>query len=71
MSADFFSMGGYALYVWGSYAVAAAILVALAALSWHRLRSVEAVLRLIERARPPRARRGAGAAGQARPDEPA
>jgi len=35
--AEFFAMGGYAFYVWGSYAVAAMLLAAeLLALVWRR-----------------------------------
>jgi heme exporter protein D len=33
---EFFNMGGYALYVWGSYAVAAIVLVGnVVAARWH------------------------------------
>ena len=42
---DFFAMGGYALYVWGSYAVTAALVAAEIALLRHRRRSVLEQLR--------------------------
>jgi heme exporter protein D len=47
-TAEFFAMGGYGLYVWGAYAVTAAVV------------AVEAVV-LVRRERAAR-RRGAGAA---------
>jgi heme exporter protein D len=35
---EFFAMGGYALYVWGSYVVAAVVLTALAVISAREAR---------------------------------
>lgn len=37
-AADFFAMGGYGLYVWGSYAVALVLMTAEPLLAQHRLR---------------------------------
>ena len=42
---DFFAMGGYALYVWGSYLVALAIMITEIALLALRKRSVLGRLR--------------------------
>ncbi|MCR9070569.1 MAG: heme exporter protein CcmD [Alphaproteobacteria bacterium] len=39
---DYFSMGGYAVYVWPSYAVAAIILIGLLISSWSGARRQEA-----------------------------
>ncbi|MEQ8587832.1 MAG: heme exporter protein CcmD [Thalassobaculaceae bacterium] len=39
---DYFSMGGYAAYVWPSYGVAAIILIGLLISSWTAARSREA-----------------------------
>jgi heme exporter protein D len=36
--AQYFAMGGYALYVWPAYALAAAVLGGLALVSWRRYR---------------------------------
>ena len=44
---DFFRMGGYALYVWGSYGVTFALIAAEIALLVMRRRKVTAYLRLI------------------------
>ena len=44
---DFFRMGGYALYVWGSYVVTAVLIVAEIVLVAMRRRKVIAYLRLI------------------------
>jgi heme exporter protein D len=38
-ASDFFAMGGYGLYVWGSYAVAALVMLAEALLARRRHRS--------------------------------
>ena len=43
--AEFFDMGGYALYVWGVYAAAAVILVTNIVVTMRRRRSVIARLR--------------------------
>ncbi|MEQ8968577.1 MAG: heme exporter protein CcmD [Azospirillaceae bacterium] len=61
---DFFQMGGYAPFVWGSYAVAALMLVGLGLAAWRRLAAQRRLVAELERARPPRRRarsRGAGA----------
>ncbi len=47
----FFTMGGYAAFVWPAYAVAALVLLALLAASWKGLRDAEATLKLLEGAR--------------------
>lgn len=44
---DFFKMGGYALYVWGSYGVTLALIAAEIVLLIQRRRKVIAYLRLI------------------------
>ena len=44
---DFFRMGGYALYVWGSYGVTLALIAAEIVLLIQRRRKVIAYLRLI------------------------
>lgn len=36
--AEFFAMGGYATYVWGSYAVGVGVLIANAVAAWLGLR---------------------------------
>lgn len=46
---DFFAMGGYAVYVWTSYALTAAVLVGLGVSSWRRLRALEDDLAAFER----------------------
>ena len=56
---QFLSMGGYAVYVWSSYAVAAIILVALAIVSWRRTKTHEAELQSLQEASPHRRRRAA------------
>ncbi len=50
MNADeFFAMGGYALYVWGSYAAAAVVLIANVWAAWRRGKSVQRELRNLDR----------------------
>lgn len=51
---EFFSMGGYALYVWSSYGVAAAVLLGILLLSLRSLRGNEALLETLETATPAR-----------------
>lgn len=51
---EFFSMGGYALYVWSSYGVAAAVLIGILLLSLRSLRGNEALLETLETATPAR-----------------
>jgi heme exporter protein D len=41
---DFLAMGGYAAYVWASYALSAAVLGAIAVSSLRRLKALEAEL---------------------------
>jgi heme exporter protein D len=49
--ADFLAMGGYGFYVWGSYAVTAALIVAeIVAVRW-RLRAARAAARMTGEAR--------------------
>jgi heme exporter protein D len=48
-------MGGYGPYVWGSYAVAALVILALLAWSWRRLRAAKALLARLEQSAPRRA----------------
>jgi heme exporter protein D len=55
----FLSMGGYAVYVWSSYAVAAVILISLAIVSWRKTRAHEAELQSLQEASPHRRRRQA------------
>ncbi len=57
--ADFFHMGGYAFYVWASYAVTALVMVGLVVASLRGRRRTEAQLRLLQEAMPGgRRRRG-------------
>lgn len=53
---EFFAMGGYAAYVWGSYGLAVAVLVGLLVASLRLLRSNETMLKALEEARPQRRR---------------
>jgi heme exporter protein D len=48
---DFFSMGGYAFYVWGSYAVAAGLIAAEVALLVLRRRNILNHLGLMAKSR--------------------
>ncbi|MGC2855080.1 heme exporter protein CcmD [Novispirillum sp. DQ9] len=59
--ANYFDMGGYAGYVWPSYAVAAIVLVALFVATWRGLKTRERTLEMLQAARGPRRRRAAGA----------
>lgn len=63
--AEFFAMGGYAVYVWSAYAVAAAVLIAMLAATLIGLRRREALLRALEDGRPRRRERRAEADGAA------
>ncbi|MBP7334672.1 heme exporter protein CcmD [Niveispirillum sp.] len=58
--ADFFHMGGYAIYVWSSYGLALLILVGLLAASLGTLRRKERMLRSLEQTLPRRRRAVAG-----------
>lgn len=53
----FFAMGGYALYVWGSYGVAAAVLIGLLLLSLRGLKANETLLATLEATVPARGAR--------------
>jgi heme exporter protein D len=55
--AEFFSMGGYAAYVWPAYGIAAVILVAMLIVSLRGLRRHEALLKALETSRPRRRQR--------------
>ncbi len=62
--ADFFHMGGYAIYVWSSYGLALLVLVGLLLASLGTLRRKERLLRSLEQTLPRRRRRaGVGDAG--------
>jgi heme exporter protein D len=52
--AKFFEMGGYAIYVWPAFAVAALVMIGLLVTSLRTLRAREAVLRRLEAAGRPR-----------------
>lgn len=52
-----FDMGVYAPYVWGSYGVAATLLIGLAWTSWRRARALAARLAELEATAPHRRRR--------------
>ena len=47
---SFFEMGGYAAYVWPAFGAAAAMMIALLALSLRAMRTREATLRTLEAA---------------------
>ena len=55
--AEFFSMGGYAAYVWPAYGIAAAILVAMLIVSLRGLRRHETLLKTLQTNRPRRRER--------------
>ena len=55
--AEFFAMGGYAAYVWSSYALAALVMVGLLVATLKALRGAETTLKALEGSRPPRRRR--------------
>lgn len=59
--ANYFDMGGYAGYVWPSYAVAAIVLVALFVVTWRGLKTRERTLEMLQAARGGRRRRREGA----------
>ncbi|HEY7689417.1 MAG TPA: heme exporter protein CcmD [Dongiaceae bacterium] len=42
---DFLAMGGYAGFVWPAYAIAAAVLIGVLAVSWRQLRQARELLR--------------------------
>ena len=49
--AEFFEMGGYAIYVWPAFAVAALVMIGLLVDSLRTLRAREALLRRLETGR--------------------
>ncbi len=55
--AEFFDMGGYAAFVWPSYAVGALVLVGLLVATRRTLKAREATLKALEGGRPSRRRR--------------
>jgi heme exporter protein D len=55
--AEFFSMGGYAAYVWPAYGVAAVFLVGMLIVSLRGLRRHESLLKTLEATRPRRRER--------------
>jgi heme exporter protein CcmD len=61
----FLEMGGHGGFVWGAYAAAALVLLALGLLSWHRLRRSESELRRMEARLPGGSRPATGARNQA------
>jgi heme exporter protein D len=61
---EFLQMGGYAAYVWPSYAIAAIVMLGLLFGSLRSLKRSEQVLRTLETARP-RRRRAKAEGGQA------
>jgi len=58
---EYFQMGGYAPFVWGSYALAAIVLIGLGVAAWRRLAAQRRLVAELERARPARRRRASGA----------
>lgn len=65
--ANYFEMGGYAGYVWPSYALAAIVLVALFVTTWRGLKARERTLETLQAARGGRRRRRDGVAAPANP----
>ncbi len=59
--ADFFHMGGYAIYVWSSYGIALLILAGLLMASLSGLRRKERMLATLDQTLPRRRRRSAAA----------
>lgn len=48
---EFFAMSGYAVYVWSSYGVAAAVMIALLTHSWQSMRRNESLLKTLRESR--------------------
>ncbi|WP_119679850.1 heme exporter protein CcmD [Indioceanicola profundi] len=67
---EFFAMGGYAVYIWTSYGLAALILVGLLLASIRSLRANEQVLTALEAAQGERRRRRARTAAPAQEAAP-
>ncbi|MDF1792560.1 MAG: heme exporter protein CcmD [Thalassobaculaceae bacterium] len=63
---DYFSMGGYAAYVWPSYGFAAIVLVGLLVSSWIAARRREAEVEQLRARGADIRRRASGEAGEAR-----
>lgn len=61
--ADFFHMGGYAIYVWSSYGLALLVLAGLLMISLTGLRRKERMLASLEQGLPRRRRRNSAATG--------
>lgn len=49
--AEFFAMGGYAFYVWGSYLLAAVVLALNVLIPWRRQKTVHQALRDLQQLR--------------------
>ncbi|MFD1624647.1 heme exporter protein CcmD [Azospirillum griseum] len=58
---EFFTMGGYAAFVWPAYGLAALVLIGLLVVSLKGLREAEATVRALEGVRTPRRRARAAA----------
>lgn len=54
--ASYFEMGGYAAFVWPSYALTALVLLGILATSLRSMRSREAQLKVLQQSRPHRGR---------------
>jgi heme exporter protein D len=54
---EFFHMGGYAVFVWPAYGVAAAVMILMFVLAWRASKSAERTLALLQQQSP--RRRGA------------
>ena len=59
---SFFAMGGYAVYIWPSYALAAVVMVGLLVVSRRGWLANEAALKTLQESRPGRRRRRRAAA---------
>ena len=55
---SFFEMGGYATFVWSSYALTAIVMIGLTVTSLRSLRERQRLLQQLEASRPARRRRG-------------
>ncbi|MBL29014.1 MAG: heme exporter protein CcmD [Rhodospirillaceae bacterium] len=67
-ASNFLAMGGYALYVWPAYAVAAIVMIALVITTYRAYRAREAELRAAEQSREDR--RAARSRGTQMPEPP-
>jgi len=59
--AEFFHMGGYAVFVWSSYGIVAGVLIGLTVWTFASLRRASAELKDLEALAPRRRRRAPGA----------